>query len=145
MAPRWALCPDDWPAHAVDVVMSGRVRFLAYGYLRLTDERDDEEIRQLELGLRKLAEAEGLWLTEMCYEYQPGYYGTFYELLEDLRQVRAGSVPARISHVLVPSPDHLSPHPLLREQFFRQLENAGVRVWWLNPLLRFGQVSGEHR
>lgn len=70
--------------------MSGRVRFLAYGYLRLTDERDDEEIRQLELGLRKLAEAEGLWLTEMCYEYQPGYYGTFYELLEELKRVRVG-------------------------------------------------------
>src|SRR5262249_35507178 len=100
---------------------------LAYGYLRLTDERDDEEVRQLEDGLHKLADAEGLWLTEMRYEYQPGCYGTFYELLEESKRMWAGSVPARINHVLVPSPDHLSPHPLLREQLCGQLEHAGVR------------------
>jgi hypothetical protein len=52
----------------------------AYGYLRVTDELDDEEIRRLELGLEKLAEAEGLCLAETCYEYQPGYYGTFSQL-----------------------------------------------------------------
>lgn len=95
---------------------------LAYGYLRLTDERDDEEIRQLELGLRKLAEAEGLWLTEMYCEYQPGYYGRFYELLEAMSKVRAG-------HVLVPALDHVSPHPLLREQLLGRLEQANTHLW----------------
>jgi hypothetical protein len=95
---------------------------LAYGYLRLTDERDDEEIRQLEGGLRKLAEAGGLWLTEMYCEYQVGYYGIFYELLEELSEVRAG-------HVLVPSPNHVSPHPLLREQLLGRLEQANTHLW----------------
>jgi hypothetical protein len=116
---------------------------VAYGYLRLTDERDDEEVRQLEGGLRKLAEAEGLWLIEIVAEYQTGYYGRFYELLEELRLVRSGSVPAQIGHVVVPSLDHLSAHPLIRVQLFRQLAHAGVRVWVVEPLLGSGLVSGE--
>src|SRR5262249_29469690 len=107
-------------------------------------EADDDVVQQLEHGLRKLAEAEGLWLTDIFSEYQSGYYGTLYELLEELKQVRAGSVPARIHHVLLPSPDHLSPHPLLREQLFRRLEKTGVRVWVVEQLCRSGQMSSEH-
>jgi hypothetical protein len=60
--------------------------------------------------------------TETRYEYQPGYYGTFYELTDELRRV-----PVR--HVVVPTPDHLSPHPLLRDQLIMRLDEAGVRVW----------------
>lgn len=99
---------------------------LAYGYLRVTKDLDDEEIRQLESGLQKLAEAEGFCLIETRYEYQLGDYGTFYRLTDELKRVQ-------VHHVLVPSLDHLSPHPLLREQLLMRLEEVGTRVWMVEP------------
>ncbi|MGH3811980.1 MAG: recombinase family protein [Pseudonocardiaceae bacterium] len=99
---------------------------LIYGYLRVTDDLEDHELLQLECGLEKLAEAEGFCLTETRYESQPGYYGTFYELSDQLKQ-------AQVHHVVVPSLGHLSSHPLLREQLIRRLEDAGVRVWVVEP------------
>lgn len=105
------------------------MKSLAYGYLRVTDELDDEEIQQLERGLEKLAEVEGFCLTETRYEYQAGYYGTFYQLLGEMKRAAVRYMQARICHVVVPSLDHLSPHPLLREQMLRRLDEAGVRIW----------------
>ncbi len=102
---------------------------LIYGYIRVTEDRDDEEIRQLEGGLRKVAAAEGFCLTEICYEHQPGCYGTLYRLIEEFKQARIDPLRARICPVVVPTLDHLSAHPLLREQLVRRLDEAGVRVW----------------
>ncbi|MGH3695740.1 MAG: recombinase family protein [Pseudonocardiaceae bacterium] len=99
---------------------------LAYGYLRITQECDDEEIRQLERGLQKLAESEGFCLTETRYEYQTGYYGTFYRLTAELKR-------AQIHHVIVPSLDHLCAHPLLRAQLLMRLREANARVWTVKP------------
>lgn len=53
---------------------------LIYGYMRVTEDLADDELQELERGLEKVVEAEGFSLTETYYEYQPGYYGTFYEL-----------------------------------------------------------------
>ncbi len=94
---------------------------LAYGYMRI-EYLNDEEIQQLECGLRKLTEAEGFFLIEICYEYQPGYYGTFYRLTEELMR-------AQVQHVVVPSLDHLATHPLLRDQLIMHLEKANPQVW----------------
>lgn len=80
------------------------MKTLIYGYVRVTDDLADDELQQLERGLEKLAEAEGFCLTETCYEDQLGYYGTFYQLLAEMKQ-------AAVRHVVVPSLDHLSPHP----------------------------------
>lgn len=74
-----------------------------YGYVRIMDLADDE-VQQLEGGLRKLAEAEGCCLGEIRYEHQPGCYGTFYRLLAELKQ-------ASVRQLVVPSLDHLASHP----------------------------------
>lgn len=117
---------------------------LAYGYIRVTDDLTDDEVQQLEGKLRKLAEAEGFCLVEIRSEYQAAWYGTFYELIEDVKQagMRPGPLQARIGSVVVPSLDHLSTHPRLREQLVRRLDEAGVRVWVVEPLFRSGLVSG---
>lgn len=99
---------------------------LIYGYIRVTADLADDEVQQLECGLAKLAEAEGLHLTEIRSEYQPGYYGTLHELARELKRTTE-------RHVVVPSLDHLSTHPLLREQLVRRLDEAGVRVWTVEP------------
>ncbi len=98
---------------------------LIYGYLRVTDLADDE-LQQLERGLEKLAEAEGFCLTETRYEHQPGYYDTFYQLTQELKRTQ-------VPHVVLPSLDHLSAHPLLREQLLMRLAETGVRVWVVEP------------
>ncbi|MGH3764132.1 MAG: recombinase family protein [Pseudonocardiaceae bacterium] len=102
--------------------MSWYVEPLIYGYLRVSEDLEDDELQQLEHGLHKLAEAEGFCLTDIRSEHQPGYYGTFYELTEELKR-------APVRHVVMPSPDHLSAHPLLREQLIRRLDEAKVRLW----------------
>lgn len=94
---------------------------LAYGYLHIGD-RDDEEIQQLKCGIQKLAETAGFCLIEIFTEYQPEYYGTFYHLTAELKRTQA-------RHVIVPSLDHLSSHPLLRDQLLMRLEEAGAQTW----------------
>jgi len=98
---------------------------LMYGYLRVTDLADDD-VQQLECGLRKLADAEGCCLAEIRYEYQAGCYSTFYGLLSELKQ-------ASVRQLVVPSLDHLSSHPLLREQLVMRLDEANVRLWVMEP------------
>ncbi|MDQ2884300.1 MAG: hypothetical protein M3Y48_24975 [Actinomycetota bacterium] len=95
---------------------------LIYGYLRITEDLEDDQVQQLERGLEKLAEAEGFCLTGTCYEYQPGYYGMFYDLTAELKRTQ-------VRHVVVPSLDHLSAHPLLRNQLILRLKEAGAQVW----------------
>jgi hypothetical protein len=97
---------------------------LIYGYIRVTDNREDDEVQPLECGLRKLAEAEGFCLLETCYEDQPECYGTRYRLIQEVKQ-RAGH------HLVIPSLDHLCAHSLLREQLVMRLHEAGV---WLVEL-----------
>lgn len=100
---------------------------LAYGYLRVTEDLEDDELRQLELGLQKLTDAEGFCLFAIFYECQPGYYGTFSELVEELKRTQA-------RHVVVPSLDHLSRHPILRDQMLNRLEReADAQVWTVEP------------
>ena len=115
----FGVCGDSWAA--IGIVMSWCVEPLMYGYLRVTDFTDDE-IQQLECGLVKLAEAEGCCLAEIRYECQVGCYSTFYRLLTELMQ-------APVRQLVVPSLDHLSPHPLLREQLVMRLDEANVRLW----------------
>lgn len=101
------------------------VESLAYGYLRVTDLAGDE-IWQLEWSLRKLAEAQGFCLIDIVFDSQPGDYGRFYRLIGELKRTQ-------IRHVLVPSLDYLSSHPLLCEQLLLRLDEAGVRVWLVEP------------
>jgi hypothetical protein len=47
------------------------VKPLIYGCLRATDDLNDDEIRQMELGLEKLANAEGRCPATIYYECMP--------------------------------------------------------------------------
>lgn len=95
---------------------------VAYGYLRVADDHEDGQIRQLEGGLYKLAKREGFRLASILYEYEPGCHGAFIELVEDLKRGQA-------HHVVIPSRDHLSTHPLLQVNRIMHLVTLGARVW----------------
>jgi hypothetical protein len=101
------------------------VESLAYGYLRVTDLAGDK-IWQLEWSLRKLAKAKGFCLLDIVSDSRPGDYGRFYRLIGELKRTQ-------IRHVLVPSLDHLSSHPLLCEQLLLRLDEVGARVWLVEP------------
>ncbi len=95
---------------------------VAYGYLRVSDDHEDDEIRQLERGLYKLAQGEGFRLASIFYEYEPGCHGAFIELVEELKRGQA-------RHVVMPSLDHLSDHSLLQVNRIMHLVTVGARVW----------------
>jgi len=96
---------------------------LIYGYLRLTDDLDDHEIRRMEQGLQELAEAGGFCFATTFHEYQTGYHGGFDELTHELQRAHA-------HHVVVPSLEHLSGHPLLQDMMLAHLaREAGAYVW----------------
>lgn len=95
---------------------------LAYGYMRVTDEGNDEEIRQLEHGIRKFAEAEGFLLVDIYHEYESGHYGTFYELVTEVKRTQ-------VRYVVLPSLAHLSDHPHLQVQLLRRLTEAHTHAW----------------
>ena len=57
---------------------------LIYGYLRATY---DNEIRQRELGLEELADAEGLCLATIYYECVPSCQNAFNELRRERRRL----------------------------------------------------------
>ena len=100
---------------------------LIYGYLRVTDDLEDQEIRRMERGLQVLAETEGFCFATTFHEYQTGYHGAFNELTRELQ--RAGA-----HHVVVPSLGHLSGHPILRNTMLTRLaRDADARVWAVAP------------
>lgn len=100
---------------------------LIYGYPRITDDLDDRQVCRMERGLRKLAKTEGFRFATTFHEYQTGYLGAFDELTRELQRADA-------HHVVVPSPGHLSGHPLLRETMLTRLaRDADARVWVVAP------------
>jgi len=100
---------------------------LMYGYLRLTDDLDDQAIQQMERGLRDLAEAEGFCLATTFCEIQNGWHGAFSELTEELKRAEAHDA-------VVPSLDHISRHPILRDHLLTRLEHdAQAQVWVVEP------------
>jgi hypothetical protein len=97
------------------------VKPLMYGYLRVTDDLADEDICRMELGLQILADDEGFCFATTFYKYESGYHGSaFSELLAELKRAEA-------HHVVRPSVDHLSRHPILRDQMLTRLERAYPR------------------
>lgn len=96
---------------------------LIYGYMRVPEGADDDVIHKLELGLKQLAAVEGFCFATTFYETHGGYRGAFYELTEELQRAEA-------RHVVVPSLEHFSRHPILRDQMIERLEHeANARVW----------------
>ncbi|MGH3752987.1 MAG: recombinase family protein [Pseudonocardiaceae bacterium] len=95
---------------------------LIYGYLRITDDLDDDEVRQMERGLKKLAEAEGFRLGTIYYEDVPSCQDAFNDLRRELKRAQA-------HHVVTPSLDHLSHHRILQDRMVILLEcGANARI-----------------
>jgi len=91
------------------------VKPLMYGYMRLHGDEPDNDIRQMELVLKDCAEAEGYCFATIFHEYDSGSHAAFDELVEKLKRAEA-------HHVIVPTLDHLSRHPLLRINMLTRLQ-----------------------
>jgi hypothetical protein len=95
---------------------------LAYGYVRRDAAVHDDHIRQMEDNLRDFAEREGYCLDKIFHEEPIGDRRAFSELIEELKC-------SEVRHVMTPSPEHLSAHPLLHKSMLLQLaEEAGAHV-----------------
>lgn len=87
---------------------------LLYGYMRVED-RAEDDIDQAERTLMSFADAEGFCYATTFYENQSGSQAAFAELARELQRADA-------HHVVVPSLDHISRHPLLRSHMLERLE-----------------------
>ncbi|MYU10655.1 hypothetical protein GTZ78_08095 [Streptomyces sp. SID8361] len=78
---------------------------IAWGYVRLRDDTDDQELILIEDGIFKFAEAHGLRLTHTYYEEGPG--------ISPSRLVRR-LIREDVRHVIVPSLVQITEHPLMQ-------------------------------
>jgi len=100
----------------------GGLKPLIYGYMRLDPEAPDNDIRQMEIALRYYAETKGYCFATTFYEdlsHDGSDRSAFAELIEELQRSEA-------RHVIVPTADHFSAHPLLRTSMLLQLENEAL-------------------
>ena len=88
---------------------------LIYGYMRVTDESDDAQLRRTEQQLVRYAEAEGYCLGMIFHDYTPGHLNTFSVLVDVLQRSEA-------HHVIVPSLEHFARHPALQRSLVGTLE-----------------------
>lgn len=88
---------------------------LAYGYMRVKGDVDDQVILKRERQLRDYAEEHGFQFGAIFHEEEPGYRGAFRELLKELRRADA-------HHVIIPSITDLASHPILRHYMLDKLE-----------------------
>lgn len=91
------------------------LRPLAYGYMRVPCDIDDLAIRDMERKLRDHAEQCGFEFAAIFRELQSGISEGWDELTTELLRSDA-------HHVIVPSLDHISPHPMLRSIRLERLE-----------------------
>ncbi|MBX7268809.1 recombinase family protein [Micromonospora sp. Llam7] len=96
---------------------------LIYGYMRVGDDASDDQIDQAERTLREYADVEGFCYATTFYDDDSGSRSAFYELTAELQRAEA-------RHVIVPSLDHLSRHPILLNHMIERLEHeASARIW----------------
>lgn len=95
--------------------MTGGTKPLVYGYMRVHPDTDDQTLDSLEQELRSYAEARGYEFATTFQEFNSGRFTTWDELLVELQQVDA-------HHIIMPSLDHLTRHPLLRQTLLDRAE-----------------------
>jgi hypothetical protein len=96
-------------------------RPLAYGYLRLHTQDEDDDLGKLEAGMRERADRDGYRFVTTFHEYDGGF-GGFRELINSLK--RAGA-----RRVIVPSFEHISSHPLMRCHLLGRFEQSAAEVF----------------
>jgi DNA invertase Pin-like site-specific DNA recombinase len=95
--------------------MTDETKPLAYGYLRVQSDTDDQTLDSLEKGLKNYAEAHGYELATIFQELASGRFNAWDELLAELKRADAHDI-------IVPSLDHLTRHPLLRRTLLDRAE-----------------------
>jgi len=114
---------------------------LIYGYMQLDPEVPDNDIRQMEIVLRYYAETKGYCFATTFYEdlsHDGSDRSAFAELIEELKRSEA-------RHVIMPTTDHLSPHPLLRTSMLLQLaKEARAQVHTLSTHQSTSAGSDQH-
>jgi len=96
---------------------------LIYGYLRIPHDTQDTDICRMERELRSFAETEGFCFATTFYEYTPNSQAAFIELIQELRRAEA-------RNIVVPSLEHLSTHPLVRELMLTHLQQGvQAQIW----------------
>ncbi|MFC1440148.1 recombinase family protein [Streptacidiphilus sp. N1-10] len=95
---------------------------LIYGYMRVTDDMDDQEVLQTEQALTTFATVEGYCLATIFYEYDSGSQAAFAQLIHELRRSEA-------HHVVVPSLEQLADSQIVQALMVDQVElDAGAAV-----------------
>lgn len=90
---------------------------LIYGYMQVDPDIPDNHIRQVELLLEDYAEAEGYCFATIFHEdASVNNRSAFVELINELKRSEA-------HHVIVPSIDHFSSHPVVRVHMLMRLED----------------------
>ncbi len=98
---------------------------LIYAYIRVQPGTPDDDLTQMELTLKDVAEQEGYCFATIFHEHDSGSRSAFYELVAELKRAEA-------RHVIVPSLEHLSGHQLIRSHMLMKLEHeAGAQVMTL--------------
>lgn len=90
---------------------------LVYGYLRVLPDEPDDVVRRIEQALQDYADVEGYYIAALFHDFGSTDDRAFYELVEELRRAEA-------RHVVVPSLDHFSRHPILRDGMVMHLQLA---------------------
>ncbi|MGW0864702.1 hypothetical protein [Streptomyces sp. NPDC002611] len=104
---------------------------IAWGYVRLRDDTDNQELLLIEDGIFQFAEAHGLRLTHTYYEEGPGISPT--------RLVRR-LIRDDIRHVIVPSLVQITEHPLMQLFVSEAItEDAGALLYETSGI--YGQAD----
>ncbi|MEU8860928.1 hypothetical protein [Streptomyces umbrinus] len=92
-------------------------RPVAYGYLHVAPDADDNASWKLEAELKRYADDQGFELAGLFYEDVGGCFAAWEALTQELRQANA-------HHVIVPSLVHLTQHELVLEYLLDRLEQG---------------------
>lgn len=88
---------------------------LIYGYMRVTEDMTDLEVRVFEAQMTAFAEREGYCLATVFYEYDSGSQAAFEELLHELHRSEA-------RHVVVPSLELLADSQIVQALMVDKVE-----------------------
>ncbi len=114
---------------------------LIYGFMQLDPEAPDNDTRQLELVLKYCAETAGYCYATTFHEgisRSGSGRSAFAELIEELKRSEA-------RHVIVPSIDHFSAHPLVRTIMLLKLATeAHAQVHTLSTHQPTSTGRGQH-
>ncbi|KDN23143.1 hypothetical protein [Amycolatopsis rifamycinica] len=104
------------------LIAEGRTGQLAYGYMKVPRDIEDEKVRVMEIRMRAYATDLGLTFSDFFYEFSCGSLTVFDEMIEEL-------VVKGARYVIVPTLRHFARHRLLQEQMIARvyrLANAEV-------------------